>query len=146
MMTANDMRLEQLFNELVPPSGKADSLAGEIVRATMRISYRNFNDGDRIGVGYGRETCNPPARFLLMKAPPEITGLVRALWGMKSDTGYEAVLDAMIGLVADYIESHPELREQPTDDMFDYRDPDEDTDVFWDDYEDDDSYDEAHCL
>lgn len=26
-----------------------------------RISYRNWNDGDHIGVGYGRETCNPAA-------------------------------------------------------------------------------------
>ena len=84
-MTKNEEKLDSLFKELVPYSGKADSLAGEIVRATMRIVYRNFNDGDHIGVGYGKETCNPAARFLINKLPEDITGLVLALWGVYSD-------------------------------------------------------------
>ena len=59
-----DEMLEQIFNSQVPFSGKADNLLGEIVRAWMRILYRWSNDGDQIGVGYGKETCNAAARFL----------------------------------------------------------------------------------
>ena len=50
-------RSHALFKELVPISGKADSLAGEIVRAISRIGYRFYNDGDQLGIGYGKETC-----------------------------------------------------------------------------------------
>ena len=135
MITLNEERVNTLFEELVPGSGKADSLAGEIVRATTRIGYRFYNDGDQIGIGYGKETCNPAARFLIKKAPKEIGDLAAALWGMFSEAGYEAVLDVLTGKVADYIESHPELRDQPTDDMWDYRDPDEDVDD-WEEEED----------
>ena len=134
MTTINEARLHDLFEELVPVSGKADSLAGEIVRATARIGYRYFNDGDQIGIGYGKETCNPAARFLTQKTPKEIADLVWSLWGMYSEGAYKTVLDILTGKVADYIEAHPELREQPTEDMWDYYDKDE----YAEDYEEDD--------
>ena len=135
-MTKNDERLNTLFEELVPASGKADSLAGELVRAASRIGYRFFNDGDQLGIGYGKETCNPAGRFLIKKAPKEIADLVAGLWGMYSEAGYEAVLDILVGKVADYIEANPELRKQPTEDMWDFRDKDEDVDDSWEDEED----------
>lgn len=141
----NEEKMNALFEELVPACGKADSLAGELVRATCRIGYRFFNDGDHLGVGYGKETCNPAGRFLIKKAPKEIADLVAALWGMESEDGYEAVLDILVGKVAEYVETHPELREQPTPDMYDFRDPHEDVDDSWEedeDYDDDDYEDE----
>ena len=61
-MTAAEQRINALFEELVPASGKADTVAGEIIRAVSRIIYRNYNDGDHVGVGYGNETCNPVSR------------------------------------------------------------------------------------
>ena len=63
-MTKNEERINKLFKELVPETGKADSLAGELVRAMSRIGYRFYNDGDQLGIGYGKETCNPAGRFL----------------------------------------------------------------------------------
>ena len=45
-MTKNEDRINKLFKELVPDTGKADSLAGELVRAMSRIGYRFYNDGD----------------------------------------------------------------------------------------------------
>ena len=60
-MTKNEERINKLFKELVPETGKADSLAGELVRAMSRIGYRFYNDGDQLGIGYGKETCNPAA-------------------------------------------------------------------------------------
>ena len=136
-MTKNDERLNALFEELVPMEGKAESLAGELARATSRIGYRFYNDGDHLGIGYGKETCNPAGRFIIKKAPKEIGDLVAALWGMFSEDGYEAVLDILVGKVADYIEANPDLRKQPTEDMFDYSDRNEDVDDSWEDEEDD---------
>ena len=139
-MLKNEERINALFEELVPASGKADSLAGELVRAVSRIGYRFFNDGDQLGIGYGKETCNPAGRFLIAKAPREIGDLVAGLWGMFSEAGYEAVLDILAGKVADYVESHPELREQPTEDMWSFRNADEDVDE--DEEEEDDWYED----
>ena len=126
--TANTKRLNELFEELVPASGKADSVAGELVRAASRIGYRFFNDGDRIGLGYGRETCNPAARFLKKHGNKMISAFVSALWGLDDDSVYEEILDALVGAVADYIDSHHELRDTETEDMFECRDTEEDVD------------------
>ena len=117
------------------------------MRATARIGYRFYNDGDRIGIGYGKETCNPAARFLIQKAPKEIADLTAALHGMASEDGYEAVLEILAAKLADYIEAHPELREQPTEDMWSFRDPNEDVDdeedeeeLYWGGEEDEDCW------
>lgn len=125
----NDMeRFDELFDELVPASGKADSLAGEIARATARIGYRFYNDGDQIGIGYGKETCNPVARFLIRKLPKEIGDLATALWGMANEEAYETVLKILVDKVTEYIEGNPELKKTPTEDMFSFRAPYEDVD------------------
>ena len=129
-MTKNAERVSALFDELVPAVGKADSLAGEIIRAVSRIGGRFFNDGDRIGIGYGKETCNPAARFLKKHGDKRIGAYVTALWGLDDDGTYEEILDALVGAVADLIESRPELRDTETEDMFVCRDPQEDVDDY----------------
>ena len=139
-MLKNEARMNALFEELVPMSGKADSLAGELVRATCRIGYRFFNDGDQLGIGYGKETCNAAGRFILKKTPREIGDLVAALWGMASEGGYEAVLDVLVGRMADYIDENPDLRNQPTENMYDYYDEYEDRDD--EEEEDEEDYEE----
>lgn len=58
-------QIDALFEELVPSMGKADTEAGEIVRAYCRIAHRWFNDGDKLGIGYGNETCNAAGRYLM---------------------------------------------------------------------------------
>ena len=124
----NEERLNALFKELVPMQGKAESLAGELVRATSRIGYRFNNDGDRLGIGYGKETCNAAGRFLMKKGTKEIATLVGALWGMENEEAYEAVLDILVGKVADYVEANPDLRNQPTEDFWEFFDEKEDRD------------------
>ena len=79
-MTAAENRINALFEELVPVSGKADTVAGEIVRAVTRIAYRNWNDGDHVGVGYGKETCNPAARYLMERAGSKVGEAGRNMW------------------------------------------------------------------
>ena len=37
---------DALYNELVPSQGKADTIEGEVLRASSKIVYRHYNDGD----------------------------------------------------------------------------------------------------
>ena len=143
-MTENELKLQELFGSLVPENGKADSLAGEIVRAMTRIVYRAWNDGDKIGVGYGKETCNPPARFLMSNTTEEIANLIIAAWGMGNDGAYDAVINVVVGKVVEYVNAHPELKERPTEDMLSYVDPCEDRDDKWFDLllDEQDAYDD----
>lgn len=53
-----------IYNELVPKSGAAETVAGEILRAANRILYRWWNSGDMAGKGYGIETVNSPIHYL----------------------------------------------------------------------------------
>ena len=136
-MTKNEDRINKLFKELVPDTGKADSLAGELVRAMSRIGYRFYNDGDQLGIGYGKETCNPAGRFLGAKGNGKIAKLTADAWAVYSEEAYEKVLDILCGAVADYVEQNPDLRNQPTEDMWDFKDEEEDQDDSWDEEEDD---------
>lgn len=133
-MTEAETRISELFKELVPGNGKADSLAGEIIRATSRIGYRRYNDGDKIGIGYGKETTNAPARFLQEKTTATISAIIDKMWGNCNDAEYDELLESLNKAVADHIENNPELRKEPTEDMWDWTDTDEDRD----DQEDDD--------
>ena len=142
-MTKNEERINKLFKELVPETGKANSLAGELIRAMSRIAYRFYNDGDQVGMGYGKETCNPAARFLMAKGNKRVSSLATAIWGIYDESAYEDLLDILAGAVADHVEQIPDLRTTPTDDMWDYS-TDEDVDdreEEEDDYEEED-YDE----
>ena len=133
-MTTSEKRLDELFYELVPTIGKADSLAGELVRAICRIGYRYFNDGDHIGVGYGKETCNPSARFLRKHASilgdTGITSDIDALWGARDEAFYQNKLSQLEEKVVSLIDTHPELRELETEDMFSCTIPTEDRDDY----------------
>lgn len=136
-MTASEEKIEALFDELVPASGKSDTVAGEIIRAISRIGYRNFNDGDHIGVGYGKETCNPAARYLTAKCNSKIAVIIRGIWGEENDNDYDAGLEVLEDAVLEYLEQQPELKAtENNEDMWDYRDKNEDVD----DYEDDEEY------
>lgn len=124
-----EAKLSALFDELVPMSGKAETVAGEIVRAISRIGYRNYNDGDHIGVGYGRETCNPAARYLAKNAGEAAAADISNIWGVYNDDRYDTLLAALEADVLAYLEAHPELKSTPNyEDMFDCRDEYEDVD------------------
>lgn len=125
-------KIDELFERLVPDTGKADTVAGEIVRAFSRIGFRWNNDGDRIGTGYGRETCNPAARYLIAKADDKVVDIIYDMWGANmTDNEYDDCLQELCAAVLNYLESSPELETTPnTEDMFDYRDKDEDVDEY----------------
>lgn len=128
-MTASEKKINALFDELVPASGKSDTVAGEIIKAISRIGYRNSNDGDHIGVGYGKETCNPAARYLMAKCNGKIAAIIRGIWGEENDSDYDAGLEVLGDAVLEYLEQHPELKAaENNEDMWDYRDNNEDVD------------------
>lgn len=99
-MITLETRISTLFDELVPASGKADTVAGEIIRAVSRISYRNSNDGDHVGVGYGKETCNPAARYLMEMAGREVREAVRNMWGIWDDDAYDKAVETLAEKIA----------------------------------------------
>lgn len=135
-MTERENKINALFEELVSSRGKADTVAGEIIRAVSKIGYRNYNDGDHIGVGYGKETCNPAARYLIKNAGEEVADAVSNIWGIEPDNLYNNGLAVVEEAVLKYIELHPELRTTAnSEDMWDYRDESEDVDDYDEDEE-----------
>ena len=123
-------KLDEYFNKWVPEEGKCDHLAGEIIRAIGKISYRYYNDGDKIGVGYGNETCNAAARFLRENVyNKEVEETINHIWGMNNDSVYDFNLNFLSEIILNYIDEHPELGDQKTENMDEYYNPYEDNDL-----------------
>ena len=144
-MTEAENKINALFEELVPTSGKADTVAGEIIRAVSRIAYRNSNDGDHIGVGYGKETCNPAARYLMRKAGEEVADAIADIWGIEPDDLYNSGLALVEEAVLNYVEQHPERKATlNSEDMWSYRNKDEDVDEeeYYEDEADEEYYED----
>ena len=121
---------------LMPASGKAETVAGEIIRATDRIWYRWWNDGDKINVGYGRETCNGTARYL---EKIRGTDFPAEVWGGRlDDDAYTKFTDGLVDEMYAFIKAHPELETTPNseDSRMDFIDADLDRDVDDEEYED----------
>ncbi len=113
--------LEELFDQLVPEIGSAETVAGEIVRAICQIGYRCYNDGDHLGVGYGRETCNPAGRYLAKKCNDMIALLIDKIWGVEDDYNYDTGLAVLEDAILKYLDQHPELKETKNEeDMWDF--------------------------
>lgn len=128
--------INALFDELVPPMGKADTVAGEIIRATCRIVYRWYNDGDCIDLSYGKEVLNGPARYLCAVCNGDIDYYIRrVLWG--EDYGEEELVELQ-RLVLAHIKKHPEL--MTTDNKLGMYDFQRESDTWYseDDYDGDD--------
>lgn len=92
---------------LVPASGMANTVAGEIIRAMDRLIYRYYNDGDRPYDGYGNETCNGSFRYLRDVLGQDMPDFEDAKY--KSDDEYEELLDELATNVKEFLEARPEL-------------------------------------
>lgn len=147
-MTKNQCELEKMFDEYYPRNGGWVSLAAEILNAAMEISFNAYKYGDMIGVGYGRETCNPSARFLMSNTTEEIANLIIAIWGLENGGAYCALFNVIIGKVIEYVKEHPEIRDMGTEGIMSCKDPIEDTNEYdlrdacndFGDYDDYDDY------
>lgn len=147
MGAKREEEFRKLFEEHVPMTGMADSLAGELVRAANRIEYRNWNDGDHIGVGYGNETCNAPARFLQTYGDENVASIVGKMWGVCGDALYDGLVEMLLDAVVGQIEKTPALFEVPAKDMWSFRkdedyDYEDEDDEYWDDEQDEDDWED----
>ena len=150
-----EKRISVLFDKLVPGSGNADTVEGEIIRAINRIIYRWGNDGDLFWSGYGAETAGPAMEYLTDASdiPFEIREKFKAWENDNFSKDYDKgeLIDlAQIAL------QHVEMKVKEDDltpnqdDLFNYgdkyiqyvRDMEDEEDEYDDYYDDDDDDDE----
>ena len=103
--------LEAIFSKIVPSSGKADTVAGEYLRAIMRILYRDYNDGDKFFTGYGLETCGGSAEYLADEQFHEQISeiLEDALRLADDDDAYTSAITTLAQDVLDYLVDNEDL-------------------------------------
>ena len=104
--------LEVLFEDLVPSQGAADTVAGEMVRAMMRVLYRDSNDGDKFFMGYGLETCAGSVTYLAERIDTvanRVTKMLDEAFRYEDDDRYTEALKGMTEDVIDHIMNNQEL-------------------------------------
>ena len=106
-MTNEEKQLEEWFEQYVPDMGAAETVGGELVRAVERLAYRYYNDGDKIGHGYGIKTVNSSYRYLcdIIKEFPQPSGF--------EDDEYEDFVHDACASVVEFLEDNPEYFEEP---------------------------------
>ena len=104
-------QLDAVHSIVVPNEGKADSLGGELVRAIVRIIYRDRNDGDKFFQGYGLETCGSSAMFLYNNGfDTQIDHIIEnARYYEDDDDAYSDAINKLGQLVLDRIQNEPDL-------------------------------------
>lgn len=109
-MTNPENRINELYKELVPTTGKADTVAGEIIRAIVKLGVSFEQEGYQIGVGPGKMVCNPAARYLQLACDKEIDRTIKYLWGREGKGEYRHILRELYREVVEFIDIHPELK------------------------------------
>ena len=111
--------LKVLFADLVPGQGAADTVAGEMVRAMMRVLYRDFNDGDKFFMGYGLETCASSVSYLcahISTIEKRVEKMLEEAFRYEDDDRYTEALKEMTEDVVDHIMNNQELIFTPNED------------------------------
>lgn len=114
--------INKVFEKVVPASGKADTIVGEIVRAMGRIGFRWVNDGDVYYEGYGLETVAPSMQYLLEIASKyevdneydRIYDLIQEEQQSYRDDDYEENIESIFKLIIEIL-SDPENEHLFTD-------------------------------
>ena len=125
-----DGDLESWAEQYTNPEGKSNTVGGEIVRAAMQIIYRYNNDGDMIGRGYGNETVNAAARYLIEKVDMPINEQIQKWLDHEeraSDSEYDSFIETFTTEIEQILRENPELFQKPNND--DYWDWKEDEDM-----------------
>ena len=108
--------IESWFEVLVPSEGKADTVAGELVRAMMRLLYRDYNDGDRFFSGYGVETCGGSAQFLIENTNDWISNKLIDIAedDLRDDAYTDGLNEITLGLIT-FLKNNKELLSKPNE-------------------------------
>ena len=120
--------LDMVFDTgIVPGSGKADTKAGEIIRAMMRVIYRYYNDGDKFFEGYGLETAAPSIAYLIDTIDEVATyvgNMVERLYDYDSDAKYNDAIETLADICLHHIQAHfEELMDPNEEDSRDWSGP-----------------------
>ena len=143
-----EKRNQKLFDKLVPGSGAAETVEGELMRAINRLVYRWYNDGDYFYKGYGAETAGPAHSFLVNSNQIDfpLQSTLTSTFNKAIDApeeGYERLIKFALEQILDYIEGKDGNYTKSNENMFDYPSEFEDEEDYDDDYydeEDDDYY------
>lgn len=116
-------KLDKLFSAMVPSKGNCDTVAGELVRAMMRLLYRDANDGDLFYDGYGIETCGAAVAYIIDTVPEiNFTELFESIaLRQLEDDAYTNALNDICDQLVTYILSHDELLVPNETDFHDYQ-------------------------
>ena len=136
------------YKELIPGSGNAGTIEGEMLRAINKIIYRHENDGDYFHMGYGTETAGPSATFLLKSRNidkglrRDLAKVINSMDGDSNDTSYGKKAYLILKLILDYIENKDGEYTKTKEDMYDHKSDwqDDEEDDYEEDEEDDDYY------
>mgnify|MGYP004655069337 FL=1 len=106
--------IEEAFELLVPSEGKAETVAGEMVRAMMRVLYRDYNDGDKFMAGYGLQTCGSSMCYLVEMMPDVWADYAQRAVDeadryIDDDAAYTQLITDLSDSLVDYLCKHPEL-------------------------------------
>ena len=99
---------ETLFKKLVPNSGKAKTVEGEMLLAISRLIYRKHNDGDYFFESYGAEVCGSFATYLFdITRKLELHDMRKLLVSADGARGnrYDKLLTQFLNLLLEYIVS-----------------------------------------
>ena len=104
--------IDDLFFTLVGDSGKADTIAGELIRAVNRIGFRWFNDGDVYFDGYGLETAGADAVYIAEHTNQLIKSMILDTFPeqyvyRQSDTSVNNFIKLLKTRVGQYIIANP---------------------------------------
>lgn len=101
-----DNRLSALYKILVPSSGKADTVHGEIIRAVSRIDYRAYNDGEVFWMDVQNCACGEAAAYLEKTLPERYQALLHHVVAQRIDEfcpKYENFLSQLKEITLDVI-------------------------------------------
>lgn len=118
---------DRYTKQLMPASGHADTVAGELVRSVNRIYYDAFNN----------DFCNNTSGALtfikrIMPADEVLTPIYQMLAYRVNSGGYSSLapavkdgLDTLVDKTVELLQNTPELTTtKNTEDMFDFQEPD----------------------
>lgn len=127
---------DALYKKLVPASGPAETVEGEMLRAISKIVYRYFNDGDFYFKGYGKETAGSAHKYLTTQTP--IARELRTAFAAAKNNaprgddapeqytptdGYSLGLQKALDAIVAYVKSKGSNLTPNTDDMLRHRPP-----------------------
>jgi len=115
-----ETRSDVLFGKLVPVSGNAGTMEGEMLRAINKIVYRHYNDGDYFFTGYGCETAGPAHSFLIHGCPLSYKLKPIFVKAITYTSDYEKVIYEVLEIILDYIDSRNGDHEVSDVDMYDF--------------------------